>query len=109
MGIIKSTVKVGQKPSADEIKQIRAELKEAAKYSILYTDDSPESTPEALKEFAMQWAKMNRQKRRLAVTIRIEPDVLDKYKTLGYGCTGIMADVLKVAADNPALLLKTRT
>ena len=109
MGIIKSTVKVGQKPSRDEIKRIRAELREAVKYPIYYTDDSPESTPEALKEFAMQRAEMNRQKRRLAVTIRIEPDVLEKYKSWGNGYTGIMADVLRIAADNPGLILKPRT
>jgi len=106
MAIIQSTVKVGQKPSRAEMKRIRAELKEAAKRPIVYTDDCPKSTPEALKEFAMQRAEINRQKRRQAVTIRIQPDVLEKYKTLGRGYSGIMADVLKFAADNPELLSK---
>jgi len=106
MGIIKSTVKVGQKPSREEMKRIRAELKEAAKRPIVYTDDCPASTPEALKEFAMQRAEMNRKKRRQPVTIRIPPDVLEKYKALGNGYTGIMADVLKFAADNPEILRK---
>ena len=106
MGIIKSAVKVGQKPSKEEMKRIRAELKEAAKHPIVYTDDCPESTPEALKEFAMQRAEMNRQKRRLTVTIRIQPDILNKYKSLGNGYTGIMADVLKYAVDNPGILTK---
>jgi len=106
MGIIKSTVKVGQKPSREEMKRIRAELKEAAKRPIVYTDDCLKSTPEALKEFAMQRAEMNRQKRRQAVTIRIQPEVLEKYKALGRGYSGIMADVLKLAADNPEILSK---
>jgi len=106
MGIIKSTVKVGQKPSREEMKRIRAELREAAKQPIVYTDDCPKSTPEALKEFAMQRAEMNRQKRRQAVTIRIQPEVLEKYKALGRGYSGIMADVLKLAADNPEILSK---
>jgi len=104
MGIIKSTVKVGQKPSREEMKRIRAELKEAAKRPIVYTDDCPKSTPKALKEFAMQRAEMNRQKRRQTVTIRIQPEVLEKYKTLGRGYSGIMADVLRLAADNPEIL-----
>jgi len=39
--------------------RIRADLKEAAIHSIIYTDDCPKSTPEALKEFAMQRAEMN--------------------------------------------------
>jgi uncharacterized protein (DUF4415 family) len=109
MGIIKSTVKVGQKPSREEMKRIRAELKEAAKHPIVFTDDCPKSTPEALKEFAMQRAEMNRQKRRQAVTIRIQPDVLDKYKNLGRGYSGIMADVLKLAVDNPDILNRVHT
>jgi len=47
---------------------------------------------------------MNRQKRRQTVTIRIQPEVLEKYKTLGRGYSGIMADVLKLAVDNPKIL-----
>jgi len=66
----------------------------------------PPSTPEALKEFAVQRAEMNRQKRRQAVTLRIQPDVLEKYKALGRGYSGIMADVLKLAMDNPEILSK---
>jgi uncharacterized protein (DUF4415 family) len=90
------------------MKRIRAELKEAANHPIIYTDDCPKSTPEALKEFAMQRAEINRQKRRQAVTIRIQPDVLEKYKALGRGYSGIMADVLKFAADNQEILGKVK-
>jgi uncharacterized protein (DUF4415 family) len=43
-----------------------------------------------------------------AVTIRVTPEVLAKYKELGKGYTGIMADVLSFAADNPDLLSKAR-
>jgi hypothetical protein len=38
------------------------------------------------------------------VTIRITPDCLTKYKALGKGYTGIMADVMSYAADNPEIL-----
>jgi hypothetical protein len=41
MAIIRSTVPVGTKPPKDVIKRI----KEAAKHPIVYTEDSPESTP----------------------------------------------------------------
>ena len=88
------------------MKRIREELEEAAKHPIVYTDDCPKSTPEALKEFAMQRAEMNRQKRRQAVTIRVVPDCLSKYKALGKGYTGIMADVLNYVANNPEILSK---
>ena len=86
------------------MKRIDAELKEAAKYPIVYTEDCPESTPEALKDFAMLAAERNRKKKRQTVTIRLVPDCLSKYKALGKGYTGIMADVLKYVADNPKLL-----
>jgi xanthine/CO dehydrogenase XdhC/CoxF family maturation factor len=35
-----------------------------------------------------------------------KPDVLAKYKALGRGYTGIMADVLNYVADNPEILSK---
>jgi uncharacterized protein (DUF4415 family) len=40
------------------------------------------------------------------VTIRIAPDVLENYKTMGSGYTGIMADVLKYVVNNPDILTK---
>jgi uncharacterized protein (DUF4415 family) len=41
-----------------------------------------------------------------AVTIRITPGCLTKYKALGKGYTGIMADVLNYVADNPEILTR---
>jgi len=38
------------------------------------------------------------------VALRVKPDVLTKYKALGRGYTGIMADVLDYVADNPDVL-----
>ena len=108
MAIIKSTVKAGQKPSKEEMARIRAELREAAQRPIVYDDDSPKLPPEALKEFAHLAAERNRQRRRQAVTIRVVPDCLSKYKALGKGYTGIMADVLKYVADNQEILAKAQ-
>ena len=103
MGIIKSTVKVGQKPNKAEMERIQIELREAQKRP-LNLEDYPELPPEALKEFAFMAAERNRQQRRQAVTIRIVPDCLSKYKALGKGYTGIMADVLNYVVDNPEIL-----
>ena len=47
---------------------------------------------------------MNRRKKKQTITIRIAPDVLESYKTMGDGYTGIMADVLKYAVNNPGIL-----
>ena len=100
MGIIKSTVRVGQKIPKEVIEEVRA----AAKKPIRYTEDCPASTPEALKEFAQLAAERNRRKKKQSITIRVSPDVLESYKTMGEGYTGIMADVLKYAVNNPSVL-----
>jgi len=98
------TVRAGQKPTKEQIK----EIKKAARIPIKYTPDCPKSTPEALAEFAAK-ARELRQKKRItkpAVTIRVSPGCLIKYKSLGSGYTGIMADVLDYVADNPEILAK---
>jgi len=100
MDIIKSTVKVGQKIPKEVIKEVR----EAAKKPIRYTEDCPPSSPEALREFANLAAERNRRKKKQSITIRVAPDVLESYKTMGDGYTGIMADVLKYAINNPSIL-----
>ena len=100
MGIIKSTVRVGQKPPKEVIQEVR----KAARQPINYTEDCPPSSPEALKEFAHLAAERNRRKKKLSVTIRVTPDVLESYKTMGDGYTGVMADVLKYAINNPGIL-----
>ena len=107
MGIIKSTVKVGQKPNKTEMLRIRREL-DAAKKRPINLEDYPELPPEALKEFAYMASKRNKERRRQAVTIRVVPNCLSKYRALGKGYTGIMADVLSYVADNPDILSKIR-
>jgi uncharacterized protein (DUF4415 family) len=100
MAIITSTVKVGQGPNEQERKWICAELQEAQKHPV-DLDDCPELSPEALKEFAMLRASRNRLKKRRTVSIRLAPIYIEKYRTLGKGYTGIMADILTYAADHP--------
>jgi hypothetical protein len=51
-------VKIGQKPTKEQLKQLR----EIAKRPIHYTADCPKSTPEALKEFAEQAVALRRNK-----------------------------------------------
>jgi len=102
MSITKSTVRVGEKPPKEVIKRLKA----AARKPINYTEDAPRSSPEALKEFAELAAERNRRKKKQTVTIRITPDVLESYKTMGTGYTAIMADVLQYAVNNPAVITK---
>jgi len=100
MGIIKSMVKVGQKPPKEVVKR----LKKIARLPINYTEDCPPSSPETLKEFAQLAAERNRRKKKQSITIRVNPDILEKYKTMGSGYTGIMSDVLQYAVNNPSVL-----
>ena len=106
MAMTTITVRAGQKPTKEQIKRIRA----AAKAPINYTPDCPESTPEALAEFAAKARELRQKKKKTkpAVTIRVSPDCLSKYKSLGSGYTGIMADVLDYVSDNPEILAKAR-
>ncbi|GHU12262.1 hypothetical protein FACS1894161_0100 [Spirochaetia bacterium] len=107
MGMTTITVRDGQKPTKEQVKRIRA----AAKAPITYTPDCPETTSAGLAEFALKARELRQSAKRTkpAVTIRIMPDVLAKYKALGKGYTGIMADVLNYVADNPEILSKVRT
>jgi uncharacterized protein (DUF4415 family) len=104
MGIIRSTIRVGQKPPKEVIKRVRKAVREARKAPPVCDPDCPPSSPEALKEFAHLAAERNRRKKTQSITIRIAPDVLESYKTMGSGYTGIMADVLQYAVNNPAVL-----
>jgi len=106
MAMTTITVRAGQKPTKEQIKRIR----EAAKAPIVFTPDCPDSSPKALAEFAALARELRKKKKLIkpAVTIRISPNCLSKYKSLGNGYTGIMADVLDYVADNPEILAKAR-
>jgi uncharacterized protein (DUF4415 family) len=111
MAIISSTVRVGQKIPKEILKQARQEYREAKKHPPVYDPDCPPSTPEALAEFAAMAREIRKNRRNPApvVAIRLMPEVLAKYKALGKGYTGIMADVLNYVADNPEILSKARS
>jgi uncharacterized protein (DUF4415 family) len=110
MGTIVSTIRVGQKPTKEERKQMKAEIRAAKKMPPVYDPECPPSTPEALAEFAAMAREIRKNRRNPApvVALRLKPDVLSKYKALGKGYTSIMADVLDYVANNPEILSKVR-
>jgi uncharacterized protein (DUF4415 family) len=97
--IITSTLKAGDKPAATQIERIR----KAAKHSITFDNDSPESTPEQLALFAVEARKRNLKH---TVGLRLSQKTIEQYKALGKGYTGIMASILEYAIKNPELLKK---
>jgi uncharacterized protein (DUF4415 family) len=103
-------VRVGQKIPKEILKQAKAEYREAKKHPVVYDEDSPESTPEALAEFAAMAREIRRNSGDVkpVIALRIDPETLAKFKSLGKGYTGVMADVLNRAANNPEIFAKTR-
>jgi uncharacterized protein (DUF4415 family) len=110
MGTIRSTIRVGQKIPKEVLKRVKEGVREARKAPKVYDPDCPPSTPEALAEFAAMARELRKNKRNPSpvVAIRVKPDALSKYKALGKGYTGIMADVLNYVADNPEILSRVR-
>jgi len=110
MGIIVSTIRVGQKIPKEILKLAKKESREARKMPPVYDPDCPPSSPEALAEFAAMARELRKNRRNPSpvVALRVKSDVLSKYKALGKGYTGIMADVLNYVADNPDILSKAR-
>jgi len=110
MGTVESTIRVGQKIPREVIKQVKAQVKEAEKLPKVDDPDCPPSTPGALAEFAAMARELRRNRRNPSpvVALRVRPDTLSKYKALGRGYTGIMADVLNYVADNPEILGRIR-
>jgi uncharacterized protein (DUF4415 family) len=108
MAIITSTVKVGQKIPKEILKQAKEQVREARKTSRAPDPECPSSTPEALAEFAAMARELRKNRRNPSpvVALRVKPDVLSKYKSLGKGYTSIMADVLNYVAENPEILAK---
>ena len=110
MGTITSTVKVGQKIPKEILKTAKEQAKEARKGPKAKDPDCPSSSPEALAEFAAMARELRKNNRNPSpvVALRVKPDALSKYKSLGRRYTGIMADVLNYVADNPEILSKVR-
>lgn len=101
MGRIKLS-ELNQVLSDDEI----AMIKKASDMPITYDEDSPESTPEMLKEFRAV-AKARRQSRRKQVlSIRVSEDTMTKAKSLGEGYSGILSRMIEYCLNNPSIIKK---
>lgn len=102
MGITKSTVKSGQKPTKAQLK----EIEEAAKREI-NLDDIPELTEEQYAKMAEAARKKREERRKPIVSIRIDPDTLKKAKATGKGYTGFLSRLLDNAINDPEIVKKS--
>jgi hypothetical protein len=99
MVMVQETLMDGQKPAEKQVEEVR----EAARRSIVYTDEAPQLTPEELAEFR----RVNADGReRVMCTLRVQRSALDWWKSLGSGYTGVMARILEEARNYPELLKK---
>jgi uncharacterized protein (DUF4415 family) len=99
MAMVRETLKAGQRPTKEQIEEVR----NAAKYPIVYDENCPKLTPEELAEFR----KVNAAGReKVACTIRMQKNTLDWWKSLGEGYTSVMARILDEARNYPDLLKK---
>ena len=104
------TLKTGQKPTKEELARARFEYEEARKHGPAFDDDSLESTPKALAEFAEMARELRRKHRnaKRSVSVRLPSECIEQYKALGKGYTGIMADILSFAVKDPNILRKVK-
>ena len=102
MGITKSSVKIGQKPTKAQLK----EIEEAAKREI-NLDDIPELTEEQLAKMAKLARKKRETMKKPIGSLRIDPDTLKKAKATGKGYTGFLSRLLDNAINDPELVKKS--
>ena len=102
MGIVRTTVKIGQKPTKKQLK----ELEEAAKREI-NLDDIPEITEEQYAAMAELARKKRAESRKPVVSIRIDPVTLAKAKATGKGYTRFLSRLLDNAINDPELVKKS--
>ena len=100
MAMIRLTLKAGDRPTEEQLREIEA----AAKRPYTYDPDCPPSSEQALREFAAQAREKRKLRQKSVVTLRMNKESLAVYKELGRGFTGIMAELLDYTAKNPELL-----
>ncbi len=93
-------------PDAKLTREMKRELKEAAKKPIVYDEDCPKLTDEQLAEFS-RIAKIQREERKKKViALRVNNSTLEKAKKLGKGYTTILSRMIDLCIDDKELLEK---
>jgi len=101
--IVTTTIYPGQKPTAEQIKEIEA----ASSVSYISDEDAPILTVEQYAEMA-QIAKARKAKKvKQVVALRVDPDTLEKAKATGKGYTGFLSRLLDNAINDPKLVAKS--
>lgn len=93
-------------PDAKLTKEMKRELKEAAKAPIVYDEDCPELTEEELAEFARIAKQQRDERKKKVIALRVNNSTLEKAKKLGKGYTAILSRMIDLCIDDKELLQK---
>ena len=100
--MVSYTLKKGTKPTTEQLR----EIKEAAKYPIVYDKDSPKLTSEQYDEFAEIAQKQREGRSRKVVALHLLPSTVAKAKKLGKGYTSILSRMIELCIDDAELVKK---
>ena len=102
MAIVTSVLYGSEKPTKEQIEEIR----QAAKMPIAYDEDCPPLTKEQLKEFARIAKEQRNLRKKQVVAIRLSPETAGKVKALGKGYSSVLSRIIDEAFRNPEFLHK---
>lgn len=101
--IVRTTIKPGQKPTAEQIR----EVEEASRHPIVFDDDSPEFTYEEMLKMVKETKKHREDTRKQVVTIRLSTPTINKAKAVGKGYTGFLSRLIENAINDKDLVSRS--
>lgn len=103
MAIVRKVVRVGDKPTREQVKRIKA----AAKRPPVYDEENPPLTEAQLAQMARVVRKRKEEKRKPIISLRISQDTLKKAKATGRGYTGFLSRLLDNAINDPEMVKRS--
>jgi len=100
MALMTTKVLVGQKPTKKQL----AEVELASSFPIVYNEDSPKSSNDAIMEFN-ELAKA-RQNSRTIVTLPVSDESLSVFKSFNKNYVKVISRILDYVSNNPRALAK---
>lgn len=101
--IVRRVVRIGDKPTPEQIK----EIEEAAKMEPVYDEDFPDFTYEEMLELVEATKRMREERKKEVITLRISPSALKKAKAAGKGYTGFLSRLVENALNDKELVRRS--
>ena len=100
---VRTTIKLSQKPSAEQISEIKA----AAKRPVVFDEDSPEFTYEEMVKMIKETKKHREDARKQVVTLRLSTPTVNKAKAVGKGYTSFLSRLIENAINDKDLVSRS--